>query len=156
MDVSRRKFLSRSVVALVAALAAAFGVPAIAFVLGPSRQREHEHMWVNLGPAERAQAGKPALYTARVERTVGWRTTEEDLSFYVQTDNGTDFRAFSNVCPHLGCRVRWVDGERQYFCPCHNAAFNEAGEVASGPPPRPLDGFEIKEEDGDLLVHWDA
>jgi menaquinol-cytochrome c reductase iron-sulfur subunit len=137
------------------ALVASFGVSAVAFVLGPSRQREHAHLWVRLRAAERAEAGRPALFNARIERTDGWRTTEEELSFYVAEDPQGGYAAFSTTCSHLGCRVRWADEERRYFCPCHNASFDEQGLVISGPPPRPLDRFEVKEEDGELLVHWD-
>jgi Rieske Fe-S protein len=154
-DLGRRRFLVRATVVLGAALAASFGVSAAAFVLGPARQREHMHLWVRLGPSERARRGSPALFTARIERSEGWTTREEELSFYVAGDSSTGYEAFSTACPHLGCRVRWVEDQRQFFCPCHNAAFSEGGLVVSGPPPRPLDRFEVREENGELLVHWD-
>jgi Rieske Fe-S protein len=52
----------------------------------------------------------------------------------------------------LGCRVRWVADKDGFYCPCHNGVFAKDGSVVSGPPPRPLDRFESKVEDGVLFV----
>jgi Rieske Fe-S protein len=48
--------------------------------------------------------------------------------------NPADFQAFSTVCPHLGCRVRWEAENSQFFCPCHRGVFDENGVAVSGPP----------------------
>ena len=58
----------------------------------------------------------------------------------------------SNIYTHLGCRVRWINDQKQYFCPCHNAAFDKIGLVVSGPPPKPLDRYETKVEDNQLYI----
>jgi cytochrome b6-f complex iron-sulfur subunit len=73
------------------------------------------------------------------------------------TDNGTDFVALSDVCTHLGCRVRFDDGARLegsegFFCPCHNGVFGKDGEVMSGPMPRPMDRLNINVVDGEIFV----
>ena len=44
------------------------------------------------------------------------------------------FQAFSSVCPHLGCRVRWEKEKNRFFCPCHGGAFDQNGTAISGPP----------------------
>ena len=62
--------------------------------------------------------------------------------------------ALSNICTHLSCRVTWEDGRQEYVCPCHDAQFDIVGDVLSGPPPRPLDSYEIKVEEGDLFIHF--
>ncbi|MDH3498537.1 MAG: Rieske 2Fe-2S domain-containing protein, partial [Acidimicrobiia bacterium] len=49
------------------------------------------------------------------------------------------------------CRVRWVDEQDGFFCPCHNAIFGPDGAVVQGPPPRPLDSFDYMVEDGQLF-----
>lgn len=46
----------------------------------------------------------------------------------------TGFQAYSNVCPHLGCRVHWEEENNRFFCPCHNGAFDENGVATAGPP----------------------
>jgi Rieske Fe-S protein len=58
----------------------------------------------------------------------------------------------SNICTHLGCRVRWIADQESFFCPCHNGVFDAQGSVVSGPPPRPLDRYEVKVEGDQLFV----
>ena len=86
------------------------------------------------------------------EPKTGWVTQTEELAFYVFTEDGRNFSAMSNICTHLGCRVRWITDDEQFFCPCHSATFNKNGTVASGPPPRALDRFELLVEDEQLFV----
>jgi Rieske Fe-S protein len=43
-------------------------------------------------------------------------------------------RAFSTVCPHLGCRVQWEEEKSEFFCPCHKGVFTSDGVGISGPP----------------------
>ncbi|MBI5472886.1 MAG: Rieske (2Fe-2S) protein [Ignavibacteriae bacterium] len=45
-----------------------------------------------------------------------------------------DLKAYSTVCPHLGCRVQWVESDKQFFCPCHRGVFREDGVAIGGPP----------------------
>ena len=61
----------------------------------------------------------------------------------------------SNICTHLGCRVRWATDEQQYLCPCHIGIFAKDGTVVSGPPPRPLDSYDLRVEDGQIQVKLD-
>jgi cytochrome b6-f complex iron-sulfur subunit len=62
------------------------------------------------------------------------------------------FRAFSAVCTHLGCLVKWDPSQKEFLCPCHAAAFDENGQVVSGPPPAPLREFVVKEVEGRVYV----
>ena len=63
----------------------------------------------------------------------------------VQIKNvGGEFAGFSDVCPHLGCKVTWTkakpgetDPEKSkgYFrCPCHEGLFRADGSAFLGPP----------------------
>lgn len=62
------------------------------------------------------------------------------------------FLAFSKVCTHLGCLVKF-DKERQLFiCPCHAGLFDLEGKVLSGPPPKPLQKFSVRVEGVDLII----
>ncbi len=103
-------------------------------------------------PLSKVELGVPTLFKVTVEEQTGWITNEQDLSVYVLTDNGRDYAAMSNICTHLGCRVRWVADRNQFFCPCHNGQFDKEGLVTAGPPPRPLDRYEVKVEGDQLLI----
>ena len=62
------------------------------------------------------------------------------------------FLAFSKVCTHLGCLVKY-DSERQVFiCPCHAGIFDLEGNVISGPPPKPLPRFSVRVEGNNLAI----
>jgi cytochrome b6-f complex iron-sulfur subunit len=65
---------------------------------------------------------------------------------------GESLRALSTVCPHLGCRVRWEAADKKFVCPCHNAAFDQEGKVVAGPPPRPLDRYEVEVVEGSIYL----
>lgn len=66
-----------------------------------------------------------------------------------------DFIALSSVCPHLGCQVHWEAQNDRFFCPCHNGAFDAAGNPTEGPPAtanQPLTRFPLKIENGLLYI----
>jgi len=67
-------------------------------------------------------------------------------------NTGDGYRAFSAVCTHLGCVVKWKKGRRQFFCPCHGARFDVEGQVMGGPAPRPLAALEVREIPGSIVV----
>jgi cytochrome b6-f complex iron-sulfur subunit len=54
----------------------------------------------------------------------------------------------------LSCRVTWRTDAQQYICPCHDARFDENGAVVTGPPPRPLDQYAYKIEDGKISIQF--
>jgi cytochrome b6-f complex iron-sulfur subunit len=62
------------------------------------------------------------------------------------------FKAFSAVCTHLGCLVKWNPTDKRFQCPCHAAVFDENGKVVSGPPPAPLPPFKVKEVEDKVYV----
>jgi len=150
--ISRRKFLSVATWAIGGVIGVALGIPAVAYILGPALRRQEAQEWIRVGSASKVELGMPTLFKAKIQRKTGWVVNEEEISVYVLTDNGRDFIAMSSICTHLGCRVRWITDQDQFFCPCHNAAFDKSGQVLSGPPPRPLDRFEVKVEDDQLFI----
>lgn len=151
-EVSRKGFLNAAIAAIGGVISFSIGIPAIAYILGPALKKSDEQNWIPLGSPAKVEIGVPTLFKTRIEQKAGWIVEEQELTFYVLTENGRDFTALSNICTHLGCRVRWVGDEDQFFCPCHNAAFGKNGEVTAGPPPRPLDAFEVRVENDQLFV----
>lgn len=59
--------------------------------------------------------------------------------------------AFSRVCTHLGCLVDYQKEKKRMLCPCHAGTYDLAGNVTSGPPPKPLQQLPLRVE-GDTIV----
>jgi menaquinol-cytochrome c reductase iron-sulfur subunit len=151
-ELSRRNFLAIATWAIGGLISAALGVPAIAYIIGPALKLNNTQQWIQLGSTAKIELGTPTLFKAKIERQTGWITNEEEISAYALTENGRDFVALSNICTHLGCRVRWVADQDKFFCPCHNGVYDKNGNVVSGPPPRPLGRYEVKIENNQLYI----
>ncbi len=70
----------------------------------------------------------------------------------------SDFLALSSTCPHLGCRVHWEPHNEQFFCPCHNGAFDPEGTPIAGPPladNQRLPEYPLKVENGLLFIEME-
>ncbi len=76
---------------------------------------------------------------------------QEIPSQLIQLDE-ENYAAYSLVCTHLGCIVKWVARDAQFFCPCHAGIFSPEGEVLAGPPPRPLTKLIVAVEGSDIFV----
>lgn len=61
-------------------------------------------------------------------------------------------KAFSLICTHLGCTMEWQEGEKEFYCPCHDGRFDQFGEVIAGPPPVPMEEFPVRVEDDKVIV----
>ena len=151
-QINRRGFLGVATWAIGGLISAGVGIPAVAYIVGPAISSNKIINWIRLGSISKVEIGTPTLFKARVERVAGWIVEEDQLSVYVLTDNGRDFIAMSNICTHLGCRVRWIADSDQFYCPCHVGIFDREGNVVAGPPPRPLDRYEVKVEDEQLFI----
>ena len=69
----------------------------------------------------------------------------------INTSEG--IRAYSAVCTHLACIVKWDHERYEIVCPCHDGFFNPFnGDVISGPPPTPLNPIEVEVIDGQIYV----
>jgi len=107
-QINRRGFLSIATWSIGGLISLMMGIPAIAFVLGPAFAREKDTSWTRLGSINKVELGTPTLFKVSLTREAGWLVEEEKIGVYVLTDNGRDFIAMSNICTHLGCRVRWI------------------------------------------------
>ncbi len=69
----------------------------------------------------------------------------------IRTDSG-DYRAMSATCTHLSCTVQYRDDLREVWCACHNGKYNLDGRNISGPPPRPLEAFDVQVRGDEIFV----
>lgn len=151
-QLNRRGFLAILTGAIGCFIGLAMSIPAIAYIVGPALKTGTTENWVRIGSTGKVELGTPTLFKTTVERQTGWLKNQEEISIYILTNNGRDYIALSNICTHLGCRVRWIANQQEFFCPCHNGVFDKEGNVVSGPPPRPLDRYDVKVEDTNLFI----
>jgi Rieske Fe-S protein len=72
------------------------------------------------------------------------------LGLYYKKENGT-VKALKGVCTHMECNITYKPDEKRFYCACHKGWFDENGRNIEGPPPRPLEIFDITIE-GDRLI----
>jgi glycine/D-amino acid oxidase-like deaminating enzyme/nitrite reductase/ring-hydroxylating ferredoxin subunit len=63
----------------------------------------------------------------------------------VYKDEESRIHAFSAVCPHMGCVVKWNAEERSFDCPCHGSRFSKEGIVINGPATTGLEIIDLKD-----------
>lgn len=69
----------------------------------------------------------------------------------INTSEG--LRAYSAVCTHFACVVKWNPERNEIECPCHEGYFDPYnGGVISGPPPTPLESLNVEIINGDIYV----
>ena len=52
--------------------------------------------------------------------------------------------AFSAVCTHLGCTVKFEPELNRIHCSCHGGTYDpHTGKNVSGPPPKPLTAYKV-------------
>jgi cytochrome b6-f complex iron-sulfur subunit len=69
----------------------------------------------------------------------------------IRTANG-DYRAMSATCTHLSCTVQYRKDVQQIWCACHNGTYDLNGRNVSGPPPRPLEQYQVHVEGDEIQV----
>lgn len=62
------------------------------------------------------------------------------------------YRALSATCTHLSCTVQYRGDLRQVWCACHNGMYDLAGRNVSGPPPRPLEQYDVHVRGDEIIV----
>ncbi len=61
--------------------------------------------------------------------------------------------AYSAICTHFACIVKWNPESGMIECPCHAGFYDPRdGSVISGPPPLPIEKFKISKEGGTIYL----
>lgn len=157
----RRDFLAKS--GSVCAACALGGIPVtagLAVLTDPLGQGKNGAEFLNVAPLDALPAdGSPQKFTVRADKQDAWSRFPDQVigAVYLRRLEEGEIQAFNVVCPHLGCAIDFRSSERDYFCPCHNSAFDlETGAQAPGSPSaRPLDSLETKvDEEGNVWVKF--
>lgn len=70
----------------------------------------------------------------------------------VRTPQG-DLRAFSAICTHLACIVQYRSDLQHIWCACHNGHYDLNGTNIAGPPPRPLDHYDVNVRGEQVVIN---
>lgn len=65
-------------------------------------------------------------------------------------NNGGSYMAFSSICTHQSCTVKWDNNSMRIVCDCHGSVFNTSGAVVNGPAPMALKKYSIT-KNGEIL-----
>jgi len=164
---SRRGFVLRVLSAITGFIGVVLGVPLLVFLFGPAVRGRYEwrwlgrsipptlqarEPWVQVGSLQSFPPDTPTLVTVRTPVQDGWIKEDAPVAVYVHR-TGPDAAAIYDIhCTHMGCPVGWNTAARRFFCPCHGGVFDADGRAVSGPPPRPLDQYAAKVEQGVLYM----
>ena len=151
-QLNRRDFIKGTAAAIGGLIGALIGIPSVVYLLSPSLQAQEATDSIDLGPLENFPIGIPTRFDFTLTKVNGWERTATNYGLYVVRKSDSEVRVFSDICTHLGCRVTWHPDQEHYISPCHDGHFDILGTVVSGPPPRPLDEFITKIENGNLSV----
>ena len=136
---------------MMAAISAALGLPAVAYLFIPGKVRKKDD-WIEVGDVNRLSPGAPVELTFRRNRVDGWKVISEKSTAWVVKTTDDRVVAYGPQCTHLGCAYHWEQDRKQFLCPCHTSLFTIDGKVASGPAPRPLDRYETRIQGTKLLL----
>lgn len=136
-EVTRRRFLSLLFAAASAVGVGAVAAPVIRFAYPVIKGQVFER--VKIGSVGAVPADGIAFEYQEIPSML---ILKEDKSV----------AAFSRVCTHLGCIVKWEANKRRFHCPCHAGFYDEDGLVTGGPPPRPLPEYKLAIERNDIFV----
>jgi len=156
---ARRAFLARVTGAVGALIGAAAVIPGLGLLLAPLRKPTVTGSGrpLRVGRERDVRPAKPLRVAVTGDQQDAWLRLQGvtlGSCWLVRATDTAPIRAFSTVCPHLGCGIDFDDRTRQFQCPCHASSFDLDGRCLSGPSPRGLDELEVATEGGEVLVRY--
>ena len=149
-QVSRRRFLSRVSLGLSALAGAVLGVPILAYLLSPLIHPAG-NAWRDFGPVDKYRIGETVKVTIAEPSPLPWAGQTATTAAWLRRSE-TGFTAFAVNCTHLGCPVNWLPDANIFLCPCHGGVYYANGDVAGGPPPRPLWRHRVRVKNGRVQI----
>jgi menaquinol-cytochrome c reductase iron-sulfur subunit len=150
--INRCDFIKVMTAAIGAAIGAGVGIPSIGYLISPATGNKDAGAWIPLGKVETIPIGVPTFFSFIRRQVNGWEDTATSYGVFAVRKNETNVIVLSNICTHLGCHVSWHPELKEFVSPCHDGHFDINGIETFGPPPRPLDEFQTRVEDGNLSI----
>jgi menaquinol-cytochrome c reductase iron-sulfur subunit len=150
-EISRRRFFEKLSIILAGFCAAIVGIPLVGFIIAPFFRKTPEK-WVTLGKANDFEIGKTVSVTVIDSSPLPWAGITAKSAVWLRRESENGFIAFSANCTHLGCPVRWLEDAQLFMCPCHGGVYYGDGNVAAGPPPRPLFRYDVRVQNSEVQM----
>jgi len=126
----RRRFVEGFLGASVLASLASFVYPVLRYLIPPPAAELESDL------ALAAKVGELKPNTGKI-----FRFGTRPALLILEPDG--KYAALSAVCTHLGCTVQYRPDLHNVWCACHNGMYDLNGRNISGPPPRPLQAYEV-------------
>ncbi len=132
-NLSRRSFLKKAVGIVVGLTAASSAAPIVRYLI-PKLSKEGDNILTNAD-------GEPMNEKDIAEGSSFVGSSAFGPTIVVR--NAGKLIAYSAVCTHLGCLVKWQQNDDTFLCPCHAGRYDINGKNISGPPPAPLPKYSV-------------
>jgi len=140
---SRRGFVNTLLGAWAAGVAASIIYPVLRYLVPPE---------IPEAATQSASGGKAASLVPNSARIVPFGSVP---AIIVRTAAG-DYRAFSATCTHLACTVQYNADLQHIWCACHNGHYDLNGRNIAGPPPKPLEAYQVNVRDDEIVISKNA
>lgn len=137
---TRRKFLNWLLGSGAGALMASIVYPVVTYLVPPATEEaETRSVTLPVRPDEVApDSGQIFKFGS-------------DPGILIRTPDG-ELRAFSAICTHLSCIVQYRGDFDHIWCACHNGHYDLHGKNIKGPPPRPLEEYDVTVAGEEIIV----
>ncbi len=139
MKIDRRKFINALLgIGLVGGVFSTI-YPVLSF-LNPPKRAEPDVNSVKVGLNKEFQVNSSKIIKFGRKPVIVIKTGENQ------------YKALSASCTHLDCIVQYKQDTKQILCACHNGIYDLTGRNISGPPPRPLEEFDVKVIKDEIII----
>lgn len=142
-EISRRDFFLKISLGLAGISAIAAAVPVVSAIIAPLLEKKNQ-LWRTVGKVDDFQTGSTSLVTFINADPEPYAGVTAKSAAWLRKNDENNFIAFAANCTHLGCPVRWENEAHLFMCPCHGGVYYADGTVAGGPPPKPLNQYEVR------------
>jgi menaquinol-cytochrome c reductase iron-sulfur subunit len=167
----RRSFMRTVTGILTGLLGAVATLPGLALLLHPARRETVSggRSPLRVATLKELKPGVPVLAEVRGELLDAWNRIPDvkiGSCWLVRGQTDEKIRAFSTICPHLGCGIDFEASEPagqgaqkrrkepRFVCPCHDSHFSLDGKAIAGPAPRGMDELEVAIDGEEVKVAY--
>ena len=164
---ARRRFVLRALAGIGALIAAMVGIPVAGFAAMPFFRAKtppqllpemvpptlRSEAWASAGALDDFDVGEPQLVPLQRQVTDGWVTGDGDRGRLRRAPDGDRRRRLRHPLHRTwAARCRSAAAPGSFVCPCHGGSFDIEGQVTGGPPPGPMNRYEVRVVDGIVEV----